>query len=157
MDYLKFEEQAEQLELPFSRAQIRQAYAEHLQQYPWDYFITQTFRHNVRDGLRASQSFWDILEGKFAATRAFVAVERHKLDGIHLHALTRHCFDRINERALWKYLFKAEGRSKVEIPRYHSQALVTWYCSKYVVKEGDYDFHYFGDKSAWLLDNARQI
>jgi len=155
MDYLKFEEQAEQLELPFS-CQIRQAYAEHLQKYPWDYYITQTFRNNVRDGLRASQSFWGILERKFMATRSFIAVEPHKLDGIHLHALTRHCFDKINEKALWKYLFKAEGRSRVESPRFNSQALVTWYCSKYITK-GDCDFHYFGDKNAWLLDSAALI
>jgi len=156
MDYLRFEEQGEQLELCFNRAQVREAYAEHLHQYPWDYYITQTFRNNVRDGLRASQSFWNILETKFHATRAFVAVEPNRLSGIHLHALTRHVFDRINEHALWKYLFKAEGRSKVEVPRWNSTALVTWYCSKYITK-GDCDFHYFGDKSSWLLDNAMQI
>ena len=128
--------------------EIREAYATLLHSVPWDFYTTTTYRVQRRDGIRATARLWDILENKFDAERAFVAVESHRLGGLHLHALSHHAQrPGLQASSVWEYLHKANGRTTVERPRHSSTALVTWYCSKYVTKGGDY--HFFGDPSAW--------
>ena len=129
--------------------ELREAYANVLHSEAWDFYMTTTYRIPRHDGIRAAGRLWDILSNKFEAERAFVAVEAHRLDGIHLHALSHHATrPNLAPSSIWKYLFKANGRSTVARPRFSSTALVTWYCSKYVTK-GNCDFHFFGDPCAW--------
>ncbi|MBA7548535.1 hypothetical protein ES705_40996 [subsurface metagenome] len=128
---------------------ITDAYAEYLQTFSWDYYSTVTFRRLRRDPLAAAAKVWAVLDGKFEATRAFIAVEKHVLDGVHLHLLHQH-YHEIGSQAvlaysMWLYLFKAFGRSSVEQIRGFGD--VSSYCSKYVVKEEQYNF--FGEPQAW--------
>ena len=126
--------------------ELREAYATLIHDQDWDFYSTVTYRVPRRDGIRAARRYWDVLEKKFDADRAFVAVESHRLDGIHLHALSRHALrPSLQAQTLWRYCFKAFGRYSAEEPRCASTALVSWYCSKYVVKGGEDNYHFFGD------------
>jgi len=90
---------------------------------------------------------------KLGGSRAFVAVERHKLDGVHVHTLHRHTHrPDVAAASVWKFAHKAFGRSTVEFPRDGTAASV--YCSKYVTKgdESGDSFFYFGEPEAWNLD-----
>ena len=129
----------------------REAYAEHLNSFPWDIYLTQTFKRTRRDGINAARTVWHYLDDKFCASRAFIAVEPHYLDGIHLHGLIR--VPEWHEKlplAIHRYFTKAFGWNVTSVAR--SQGIISWYCSKYVVKEND--FHYFGDKDSWNLDKC---
>lgn len=132
---------------------LQQAYADHLQAYPWDFFSTVTFRKLHRDPINAAAKVCRALE-RLDCTRAFVAVERHRLDGVHVHTLHRHAFDPgISSTRVWKYFHKAFGFSTVSPPR--ADDTVALYCSKYVTKDNGLhgeSFYYFGDKEAWLFD-----
>lgn len=130
----------------------RAAYAEHLSQHSWDFYSTVTFRRLRRDPFAACAAVWSVLE-KFDASRAFMAVERHKLDGVHVHTLHRHVFrGHVRPASLWRYMYKAFGRTTVESP--HDGTAAAVYCSKYVTKgkESGDSFHYFGTADAWTLD-----
>lgn len=132
---------------------IRQAYAEHLGEYSWDFYSTVTFRTTHRDPLNAASRVSRALE-RLDCTRAFLAVERHRLDGVHVHTLHRHTFRQdLASASVWKYFSKAFGRTTVESPR--ETTAVEAYCAKYVTKDyglGGESFHYFGDTAAWTLD-----
>ena len=127
-------------------AQLREAYATLIHDQAWDFYSTVTYRVRRRDGIRAARRYWEILDTKFDADRAFIAVEHHRLDGIHLHALSRHALrPTLQAQTLWRYCFKAFGRYSASEPRSASSALVTWYCSKYVTKGDGDNYHLFGD------------
>lgn len=126
---------------------VKLEYADFISQFQWDLYSTITFRQKRSDSLYWSKRAFSTLE-KFGATRAFVAVEPHRLDGIHLHILSRH-IPAPSTSALWKYCFKAYGRSKIEVV--DDTMAVSRYCSKYVVKGNDFDF--FGGKKAWLHED----
>ena len=134
-----------------NNAEIREAYATLIHDNsPWGFYTTVTYRIQRRDPLRAADRLWDVLENKFDAERAFVAAEYHKYGGVHLHVLSCHSErPNLNPTSMWKYLHKAFGRTTVEVPRYSSTALVSWYCSKYVTK-GDCDFQFYGDPCTWI-------
>lgn len=129
-------------------------------EHGWDYFITDTFKRERRDPISSAFALWKPLHEVFGATRSFVAVEPHETGALHLHALARfgladHAEDAVYENslprasAIWKYLFKAHGRNKVELA--HDALAVSRYCAKYVVKDG-FHYEFFGDKAAWVLD-----
>ncbi|MBA7553336.1 hypothetical protein ES705_45926 [subsurface metagenome] len=130
--------------------EIQEAYAEYLQTFSWDYYSTVTFRRLRRDSLAAAAAVWAVLDGKFLATRAFIAVERHVLDGVHCHLLHQHYHElglnAVKAYSMWLYLFKAFGRTTVEDIR--SPGDVSTYCSKYVSK-GE-QFNLFGEPQAWI-------
>ncbi len=136
---------------------VTDAYAEYLQTFSWDYYSTVTFRRLRRDTLAAAAAVWAVLDGKFLATRAFIAVERHYLDGVHLHLLHQHYHDlglnAVKAYSMWLYLYKAFGRSSVEQIR--GPGDVSSYCSKYVVKEEQYNF--FGEPQAWLQQVPKAV
>lgn len=112
----------------------------------WDLYTTTTYRVPRRDPLRAANAFWQIMSNKFSAERAFVAVESHRLDGLHIHALTSHELrPELRASSVWKYLHKANGRTTVEPPRGGNAALVSWYCAKYVTKADPDRYFFFGD------------
>lgn len=126
--------------------EILHEYADFIAARPWDLYTTITFREKRTDSLYWTDKIWHVME-KFDAVRAFVACEPHKLEGIHFHVLSAHSnFDNkaeikadVNTSALWKYCFKAFGRSTVEKIR-DDQLAVSRYCAKYVVKGNNFDF-----------------
>ena len=68
---------------------LKEAYATHLNSFPWDMYLTQTFKLTRRDGSNAVSAVWKCLQDVFSSNRAFLAVEPYYLDGIHLHGLLR--------------------------------------------------------------------
>lgn len=127
--------------------EVEHAYADFLMCFPWDYYSTVTFRQTRHDGIQWAKRIWNVFD-KFDASRVFVAIEPNTLDGIHAHLLSRHLPVLQTTGSLWKYLYKAFGRSQVEAIT--GIMPVSRYCAKYVVKRNQFEF--FGDKSAWLLD-----
>jgi len=130
--------------------EFSQAYADWIQSYSWDFYSTVTFRKLRRDPLAAAGAVWDTLYNKFSGTRAFVAAEKHKLDGVHLHMLSEHAWERgqrWDEHSLWLYFFKAFGRARVEVAS--SDEAVANYCAKYVTKGGPEAYTLWGDKVFW--------
>jgi len=65
---------------------IRQQYAEFLQGYNWDYFLTSTFRQPRKEPYYALQSVWHELQKSFVA-RAFMVAEPHQSGDLHIHGL----------------------------------------------------------------------
>lgn len=123
---------------------LRLEYADFIASQEWDFYSTVTFRQSRHDRIYWPQKLYRTLE-KFDATRAVVACEPHKLDGIHFHCLSKHDPLPQSTSSLWKYLFKAYGRSSVS-PVGEAMS-VSRYCSKYVVKGGDVNF--MGEAEAW--------
>ena len=126
---------------------IQQAYSQYLQSFYWDYYATFTFRRIRHDGTNAVYAVWSRLPN---VSRAFFAVERFKLDGIHLHALLQSASLANPQFAstpgrIQAYTTKTFGWSKVEWVG--GSAGVADYCSKYVTKGNDYFF--LGDKYWW--------
>ena len=127
-------------------ASIREAYATLIHDQEWDFYSTVTYRTPRHDSIRAAGRYWATLSDKFDADRAFIVAEPHRLDGLHLHALSRHALrPELQAQTLWKYCFAAYGRYQAECVSGTTTALVTWYVSKYVTK-GDPDGYFlFGD------------
>lgn len=131
--------------------QLREDYKDFLLNYTWDLYSTITFRRPRYDGIFWCEKVWKVFE-KFGGSRGFIAVEPHLLDGIHLHMLSRHSFYSdagTIPRGLWKYCFKAFGRSLIE--PVDNSIQVSRYCAKYVVKGNQYEF--MGWPEAWKYDS----
>jgi len=142
--------------------EVRQQYAEWLQGYNWDYFLTSTFRSPRKEPYYALKHVWHELKGH-NVSRAFLAVEPHQSGDLHIHGL-------VSGRGpgwrpeldlpwdIWKGLFKRFGRAKVGAC--NSQEAVSGYCSKYLLKEQsrvcDY-YEVFGNKGAWRDGQNRHV
>jgi len=134
---------------------IREQYAEFLQGYNWDYFLTSTFRLPRKEPYYALQSVWHELQ-KSSVARAFLVAEPFESGDLHIHGLAAGRGPGWRpELALpwdiWSGLFKRFGRAKVEAC--NSQEAVTGYCAKYLLKQQsrvcDY-YEVFGNKLAWI-------
>jgi len=133
---------------------IRQDYAEWLQGYNWDYFLTSTFRKPRRDPYYALQGVWRVLKQHFVA-RAFLVAEPFQSGDLHIHGLAAgrgpSWYPELQlPWDIWAGLFKRFGRAKVEAC--NSQEAVTGYCAKYLLKQQSSmsDFYeIFGSKNAW--------
>ncbi len=134
---------------------IREQYAEWLQGYNWDYFLTSTFRKPRKEPYYALQSVWHVLQSDFVA-RAFLVAEPHQSGDLHIHGLAAGSGAGWRpELALpwdiWTSLFKRFGRAKVEAC--NTQEAVTGYCAKYLLKQQsrvcDY-YEIFGRKRVWF-------
>ena len=133
---------------------IRQQYADFLQGYNWDYFLTSTFRRPRKEPYYALQSVWHVLQSDFVA-RAFLVAEPHQSGDLHIHGLAAGSGPGWRpEMALpwdiWTSLFKRFGRARVEAC--NTQEAVTGYCAKYLLKQQsrvcDY-YEIFGNKFSW--------
>lgn len=127
---------------------LLEAYSSHLSTFNWDTYLTVTFKHTRHDGTNAVNAVWERLP--CLPDRAFIAVEPHKLDGIHLHALLHHRNDMPVEQfneipgRTQAYCTKTFGWSKAS---FIETAGVLDYCSKYVTKGNEY--FYKGDPYYW--------
>lgn len=150
--YEQFERDAKQSTL------AREAYGRYLQSLSWDYFVTVTFRHPVRDNLFAQESVWNTLADS-GTERAFLAVERHRYPSrdCHVHGLAKverlvhngvfgpHEFY-VGASSLWQDCFTRHGRARVEEIRTVQD--VAAYCAKYVTKEMS-DYGFYGQPKFW--------
>jgi hypothetical protein len=134
---------------------IRQEYAQWLQGYDWDDFLTCTFRRPRQEPYYALQSVWHELK-KSNVARAFLVAEPHQSGDLHIHGLAAGAGPgwKPELKLPWDVygsLFKRFGRAKVEAC--NSQGAVSMYCAKYLLKQQsrvcDY-YEVFGDKFAWL-------
>jgi len=134
---------------------IRREYAEWLQVYNWDYFLTSTFRRPRKEPYYALQSVWHELR-KYNVARAFLGVEPHESGDLHIHGIASGSGPGWRPEIalpwdIWSGLFKRFGRAKVEAC--NSQEAVSAYCAKYVLKQQsracDY-YEIFGNKLAWV-------
>jgi hypothetical protein len=137
---------------------VRDGYAAWIGGYEWTAMATQTYKRERRDALNCMIGWWSALERK-GWTRAFVAAEKHRLGGVHLHALL---YDELQDYQQpldfyrWQQLKCA--RTQAWMSQYIGWSFVTpicntyttaMYCSKYVTKDdGDYMmFGNFGEKA----------
>lgn len=141
-------------ELPGRGQQVRQEYAEWLQGYRWDYFLTSTFRQPRKEPYYALQSVWHELEHHGAA-RGFLCVEPHESGDLHIHGViagpAAGWQPAIELPAdVWSGLYKRFGRARVESCA--SRERVSLYCAKYLLKQQsrvcDY-YEVFGNKLHW--------
>jgi hypothetical protein len=133
---------------------IKEQYAEWLQGYNWDYFLTSTFRRQRKEPYYALQSVWHELQ-HHAVGRAFLVCEPHQSGDVHIHGLAAGSGPRWQPELelpwdIWSGLFKRFGRAKVEAC--NSREAVAGYCAKYLLKQQsracDY-YEIFGRKRAW--------
>ena len=132
----------------------RKAYAEWLQGYHWDYFLTSTFRSPRIEPYYALKGVWNELR-KSNVFRGFLVAEPHQSGDLHIHGLVAGrggSWQPVIDLPLDIYagLFKRFGRAKVEAV--NSRELVSSYCAKYLLKQQsrvcDY-YELFGNKNAW--------
>jgi len=135
--------------------QVRQDYAQWLQSYHWDYFLTSTFREPRKEPYYALQAVWHELK-RHSVARAFLAVEPHESGDLHIHGILAGAGPGWKPELelpwdIWDGLYKRFGRAKVEAC--DSQERVSSYCAKYLLKQQsrvcDY-YEVFGRKTAWV-------
>ena len=133
---------------------VKEAYAEWLQGYHWDYFLTSTFRKPRKEPYYALQSVWHQLQ-KHNVARSFLVCEPHQSGDVHIHGLASGHGPGWQPEidlpwVIWGSLFKRFGRAKVEAC--NSPGAVSNYCAKYLLKQQsrvcDY-YEVFGDKFSW--------
>ena len=116
--------------------EVRDAYATYLRSFYWDTYLTVTFRNTRHDGTNAATAVWERLP--FAPTRAFMAVEPNRLDGLHIHALLHHpLVENDTPGRTQAYCSNAFGWSKAE---WVASEGVESYVAKYVVKGNEFFF-----------------
>jgi len=119
----------------------RYALSEWLQVFPWNYFLTVTFRWWARP--EQSQTHFEYIRrsvARYHPERLFLGAELHTKGDLHIHglyaqgegtAVAPQGYPRATD--LWSVFFRRFGRSKVEVV--HSKSAVVSYCTKYVTKE----------------------
>jgi hypothetical protein len=141
---------------------VREQYAEWLQGYRWDYFMTATFRSPRKDALPALKHVWHELRERHNVARAFLVVEPHQSGDLHLHGILagsrvegggyfgQDSNNMDTPSGTWEGLFKRFGRAKVEPCNNHEA--VSMYCSKYLLKQQHRvcDFYeIYGNRLTW--------
>lgn len=139
----------------------REQYAEWLQGYRWDAFLTSTFRRPRKEPYYALQAVRGELE-RHNVVRGFLAAEPHQSGDLHIHGIVagsiRNGHSLMDSpTGIWEGLFKRFGRAKVEPCNNHEA--VTMYCSKYLLKQQSRvcDFYeVFGNRLAWKRGELEQ-
>ena len=145
------------------RTAIQSAYADFIAGFEWYWFCTLTFRDPPHpESAEKRFRFWihkinQLIYGRRYRKRGqgiywILALEYHKSDAIHLHALLADTedlnarFRRQRAKAMW---FEIAGLAKVE--KIANSKAVTRYVSKYVSKGGELTF------GPGLQNYARQL
>ena len=133
---------------------VREQYAEWLQGYHWDYFLTSTFKRPRKEPYYSIHGVWGQLQ-KHNVARAFLVAEPHQSGDLHIHGLAAGMGGGWRPEIelpwdIWDGLHKRFGRAKVESCNSHEA--VTMYCAKYLLKQQsrvcDY-YEVFGSKYVW--------
>lgn len=134
----------------FDLTEVREGYATFLAQYPWQWFVTLTFKEPPHPEA-AEKKFrsWVHRVNQHLFGRGYrkrgegvywvLALEYHKSGVIHFHALLGYQFDlnEIASRRDWRNdWYKKHGLCRID-PIDDKLFAVTNYVSKYVVKGGD--------------------
>lgn len=134
---------------------IRQAYADFLTNYNWDYFFTATFRSPRREPYYAMKSVWSEVR-RHGAMRSFMGVEPFLSGDLHIHGLLAGWSTDTPALGIdlpweiWKALYTRFGRNKVEMC--NSRERVTSYCAKYILKgqsSASDHYEFFGESWLW--------
>lgn len=133
---------------------VRQEYAEWLQGYNWDYFLTSTFRKPRIEPYYALKHVWNELSNHWVA-RGFLGVEPHQSGDLHIHGIVAGNPPGWQPEIdlpwdIWDGLFHRFGRARVEAC--NTNEAVTAYCAKYILKQqhrvADY-YGVYGSRLAW--------
>ena len=116
-------------------SEVRDAFGDWLATFPWEYFITVTFRE-PRQPHHALSTVREVgkLIRRHASGSLFLGTELHHSRTLHVHGLLETA-GRPNEflaSVLWRQLFDRFGRSQVRPVL--SREAVSNYVSKYVTK-----------------------
>jgi len=130
----------------YPRNEVRDGFAEFLQRWRWDYFITVSFR-TPRQPFHALSTVSEVARVIKARSdgRFFLGTELHLNRTLHVHGLFQstavsNVARGVTAQYLWQDFFEAFGRSQVRKVR--SREAVSNYCSKYVTKElTEWEFH----------------
>jgi hypothetical protein len=119
--------------------QANEALSAFLQGYPWDSFITATFKRRVnypRTAIeKVSRELFEHPSG-----RAFLAAEEHYLGGWHVHGLVKWSSPTDVSNHFAKIRLERLGFSRVESIRNIGGS--AGYCAKYLLKtQADYEFY----------------
>lgn len=126
---------------------IVSAYAQFISEHEFTHYITQTFKHTRRDATVAARAVGGLYE-ILGATHSFIAVEPHKLDGIHLHSLVNLPADLAVDYQAVRLERNSAKYGFYNISPLRSESFtVSHYCAKYVVKGNN--FFLLGDSGAW--------
>jgi len=118
-----------------SRKEVRDAFGDWLSTFPWDYFITVTFRfpRQPHTAISTVRQVARVIR-RSNTGRLFLGTELHINRTLHLHGLleARGGPTRFSRWQLWADLYERFGRS--EVREVQSREAVSLYVSKYVVK-----------------------
>lgn len=130
---------------------VTEAYADWISKEPFDIFLTVTSATRTSPEAMLKRNRYILSKwcyqhyGKTAKRKGLtfegvIAIERHKSGNPHSHALLRAPVlgDSLPLDAFQQIATDSGGWSRVEIPR--SQADVSAYCAKYLLKEGEFFF-----------------
>jgi hypothetical protein len=115
--------------------------------YPWDAFVTQTFKHKVMFQRQALKRVSDRMTSVvWPVRRAFLATEEHYLGGYHVHGLLEFDHSRSETGETMVLVLKERDRlATLGWGRVEEVKLiggVAGYCAKYLTKVvSDYDFY----------------
>lgn len=110
--------------------------------YPWDWFLTITFRDMIPMRRQESvlHAVGETLCHSHVVDRLFLISEAHKSQTLHLHGLyasgAADFVKPLQKSDVWRVLYDRFGRSKVENPRVATD--VSRYVTKYCLKDGGY-------------------
>lgn len=112
-------------------------YAEWLQGFNWDYFMTATFRKPRVEPYYALKAVFGELEN-YGVARAFLGAEPFQSGDLHIHGILAGPAPDWRPGIslpwdIWNGLFVKFGRAKVEAC--NNLESVTAYCAKYVLKQ----------------------
>lgn len=126
----------------------RQDLANWIQSQTWDDFFTVTYKRSIRDRYRSIERAKAVLQSATWVSRAFYAAEKGNLtpNACHIHGLVTYhddCFSKSEHRfAAWSNLYHSCGRSRIE--PVITKAAVAEYCSKYVLKDANFEWDFAG-------------
>lgn len=113
-----------------------------LSNYPWDWFLTVTFRDMVPMRRQESvlHAVGETLRHSHIVKRLFLISEATKAQALHLHGLYASSAEDFvkpyQKLDIRRVLLERFGRNKVEVPR--GFADVSRYVTKYCLKDGGY-------------------
>jgi len=128
--------------------EVRDGYAAFIRQFQWDAFYTITCRKPRRDTIAFVRDVREKLFNANPQTRSFIAIEPHRTGMLHAHGLV-HWHDALEKEYVRTY-FNKRARQLFGFSRFsqiRSNNAVNNYCAKYVTKNDDYEYDFFGDWS----------